>query len=75
MINRSRKTPTFKPSKDNQVRWTGWNGGLNTFFRPTELRPNELAQADNIMFVGAATPTGRWGSNIYFQVKSGNGLV
>ncbi|PWT73670.1 MAG: hypothetical protein C5B59_12820 [Bacteroidetes bacterium] len=66
MINR-KPTPPFKPSKDNNVRWTGFSGGLNTFFKPTELRPNELAQADNIMLVGSGVPTGRWGSQLYNQ--------
>ncbi len=61
----------FKPQKDIPLNWTGWNGGLNTFSRPTELKPNELAQADNIMITGAGTPTGRWGSANYALFGTG----
>lgn len=57
--------PQFKPSKDAEVTWDTFQGGLNTLFKPTELKDNELAQADNLMLVGKGTPTGRWGSEIY----------
>jgi hypothetical protein len=59
------KTPPFKPSKDQEIRWESFKGGWNNLFKPTELRPNELAQADNLMLIGEGTPTGRWGSEIY----------
>ena len=65
------KVPQFKPSKDSTLDWQSFNGGWNSLFKPTELRPNELAQTDNIMMVGAGTPTVRWGSNLYDQVGSG----
>lgn len=61
----------FTPQKDVPLSWGTFNGGLNTFSRPTELKPNELAQADNIMLVGSGTPTGRWGSNKYALMGSG----
>ncbi|MDE2233855.1 MAG: hypothetical protein KGJ90_07180, partial [Patescibacteria group bacterium] len=64
-VTKSGKLPIFKPSKDSEILWPSFNGGLNTLYRPTELRPNELAQADNIMMTGAGTPTGRWGSVMY----------
>lgn len=63
--------PQFKPNKDQNVKWSSFNGGLNTLFKPTELRPNELSQADNIMYIGFGTPTGRWGSNLYNQAGEG----
>jgi hypothetical protein len=69
--SRSIKYPTFKPQKDSEISWDSFNGGLNTLYRPTELRPNELAQADNIMLVGKGTPTGRWGSTSYFLAGTG----
>lgn len=59
------KIPTFKRRKDIELDWNTFNGGLNTLFKPTELRPNELAQADNLMLIGKGTPTGRWGSQVY----------
>lgn len=61
----SQKVPDFKPQKDLEVKWPTFNGGWNNLFKPTELKANELAQADNLMLIGAGTPTGRWGSEIY----------
>jgi len=61
-----RRIPTYKPTKDVNQEVDSFNGGLNTIFKPTELKPNELAQADNLMLIGAGTPTGRWGSTPYF---------
>lgn len=61
----SSKVQQFKPQKDIPLDWNGFNGGLNTFSRPTELKPNEMPQMDNIMLVGSGTPTGRWGSVNY----------
>lgn len=66
-IPTNQKQAKFVPSKDTDIRWSTFNGGLNTLFKPTELKPNELSQADNIMYVGFGTPTGRWGSNLYNQ--------
>lgn len=55
----------FTPSKDLELNWDGFNGGLNTYFKPTELKQNELSQADNLMLTGRGAPTGRWGSALY----------
>lgn len=62
----NRKPPQFNPPKDLEIEYQNFRGGLNTIFRPTELRPDELAQADNLMLVGEGVPTGRWGSDKYF---------
>ena len=67
----NQKIAKFTPSKDTDTRWSTFNGGLNTLFKPTELKPNELSQADNIMYIGFGTPTGRWGSQLYNQVGEG----
>ena len=61
----SKKVQPFAPSKDLELNWDGFNGGLNTYFKPTELKANELSQADNLMLTGRGAPTGRWGSAIY----------
>lgn len=62
----SRKNvPAYKTPRDIEVKWDTFNGGWNSIFKPTELKDNELAQADNLMLIGKGTPTGRWGSNIY----------
>lgn len=58
--------PKFKPGKDLQVMYDTFEGGWVNFARPTELEPDELAQADNIMLVGKGTPSGRWGSQKYY---------
>lgn len=61
------KAPPYKPQRDLEIKWSTFNGGWNNIFRPTELKPNELAQADNLMLVGSGVPTGRWGSLQYYQ--------
>lgn len=65
------KVPSFSPPKDIQVLADSFNGGLDTLLRPTEIKDNELAQADNIMLVGKGVPTGRWGSEKYFLAGAG----
>lgn len=57
--------PKFVPNKDLELNWDNFSGGWNNLFKPTELRGNELAQADNLMLIGKGTPTGRWGSAVY----------
>lgn len=59
------RRPQFKPQRDQEVRYENFKGGWNNVFKPTELRPNELAQADNLMLIGEGTPTGRWGSETF----------
>lgn len=71
---RSRTTPKFSPPKDVEIKWESFTGGWNNLFKPTELKSNELAQADNMMLVGAGTPTGRWGSQIY-HLAGGAGKI
>ena len=61
------KIPDFKPTKDVNIEWKGWKGGWNNIFKPTELKANELSQADNLMLIGEGVPTGRWGSVVYNQ--------
>lgn len=47
------RSPAFKKSKDQEVKWDDFRGGLNLLFSPTELKQNELAQADNILLKGS----------------------
>lgn len=61
----ARQVPRYTPARDFEVEYKSFNGGWNNLFKPTELKPNELAQADNLMLIGAGTPTGRWGSEVY----------
>lgn len=71
MLSGGARTPTFRPQKDESLDWPSFNGGWNSFSKPTELRPNELNQADNLMLSGVGTPTGRWGSLTYMTVGTG----
>lgn len=62
----NRRPEKFSAPRNVEVRWDDFKGGLNTIFRPTELKDGELAQADNLMLVGEGVPTGRWGSEKFF---------
>lgn len=68
-----KRKPTFKPAKQVFVDYENFSGGLNNIFKPTELKENELAQAENLMLTGKGVPTGRWGSQDHFL--AGNGRV
>lgn len=60
------KEPPYKPPKTLQLDWNDFKGGLNTLLRQTEIKDNELAQADNLKLVGKGVPTKREGSADYF---------
>lgn len=60
------QTQGYKPGKDITADWDGFKRGLNTLLRETELKSDELSQADNIILVGSGVPTRRWGSANYF---------
>lgn len=60
------KEPPYKPPKTIQLDWNDFKGGLNTLLRQTEIKDNELAQADNLKLVGKGVPTKREGSANYF---------
>lgn len=71
---RAGKVPKYSPAKQIDVQWDGFEGGWNNIFRPTELKENELAQADNLMLVGKGIPTGRWGSDLFFDTLSSGSI-
>lgn len=58
--------PKYTPPKTLQLDWNDFKGGLNTLLRQTEIKDNELAQADNLKLVGKGVPTKREGSANYF---------
>jgi hypothetical protein len=64
------KTPSFRPRKSLEISWNEFRGGWNPLLRPTELKDNELAQADNIMLIGSGVPTSRWGTSQYFTANA-----
>lgn len=64
------KPPPFKPRNRIAADYNTFRRGLNLLLRPTELKRDELAQADNIMLVGSGVPTGRWGISTYFLANS-----
>jgi len=61
------QTSKYVPPKGISFSWDNFRGGLNTLLRPTELKPNELAQADNLILVGEGIPTKRPGTSNYFM--------
>lgn len=66
MLNVKLQEPDYKPPKTLQLDWNDFKGGLNTLLRQTEIKDNELAQADNLKLVGKGVPTKREGSADYF---------
>lgn len=64
------RPPAYKPKADLKAEWTSFRRGLNLLLRPTELRRDEMAQADNIMLTGSGVPTGRWGTGVLFAAAS-----
>jgi hypothetical protein len=68
------KLPPYQAGKKVQPEWNTWRKGLNLLLRPTELKREEMAQADNILLEGSGVPTGRWGSSVYFTAGT-NGRV
>lgn len=67
-IINTREAP-YKKRPDAEAEWKTCRKGLNLLLRPTELGRDELAKADNIMLVGSGVPTGRWGSEIFFNAN------
>src|SRR3990167_3730605 len=63
------KEPPYKRRADAEAEWNTCRKGLNLLLRPTELGRDELAFADNIMLVGSGVPTGRWGTEVYFNAN------
>jgi len=59
------RTPQFNSGKDLNFNWENFRGGLNTLFKDTEIKSNELAQANNLMLTGEGIPTKRWGTALY----------
>jgi hypothetical protein len=58
--------PKYSPPKTLQLDWNTFRGGVNTLLRQTEIKDNELAQADNLKLVGQGVPTKREGTADYF---------
>lgn len=60
------KEAPYQPPKIVQLDWSDFKGGLNTLLRQTEIKDNQLAQADNLKLVGQGVPTKREGTANYF---------
>lgn len=67
--------PAYKPKAGVKIEWDSFKDGYNALFRPTELKPTELAQADNVMLVGSGSPTGRWGTSTYFTAGATGSII
>ena len=66
------RIPAFTPQRIFEANYAGFNGGLNTFFKATEIRKDELVKADNCMLIGKGVVTSRWGSEKFFQAGTGD---
>jgi hypothetical protein len=60
------REPTYKSPKTLQLDWDNFRGGVNVLLRQTEIKDNELAQADNLKLVGKGVPTKREGTDNFF---------
>ena len=69
-----RREPPFRRQRELQFDWDSFGGGLNTLFRDTEIKNNEVSQFQNLMLVGQGVPTKRWGTDLYFT-SSATGSV
>lgn len=67
MPNFNTSVPAFKSQRPQVISWDDFRLGLNTLLNATEIKGNELAQADNLMLTGLGTPTKRWGFQTYFM--------
>jgi hypothetical protein len=72
MPSLSTRIPSFSPQKIYEAKYEGFSGGLNTFYKPTEIKKDELVKADNCMLIGKGVVTSRWGSETYFTAGSGD---
>jgi hypothetical protein len=65
------RIPAFTPQRIFEANYTDFSGGLNTFYKATETKKDELVKADNCMLIGKGVVTSRWGSEKYFEAGSG----
>jgi len=71
----NKNPPSYKPKAGVKIEWDSFKDGYNSLFRPTELKPTELAQMDNTMLVGSGAPTGRWGTSTYFTAGATGSVI
>jgi hypothetical protein len=72
MPSLSTRIPSFSPQRIFEANYTGFSGGINTFYKPTEIKKDELVKADNCMLIGKGVVTSRWGSETFFNAGSGD---
>ena len=60
------RVPKYSPPKEAITNWDTWRKGLNTLLRENEINGAEMAQATNMVLIGAGVPTKRWGSKDFF---------
>jgi hypothetical protein len=56
----------YQVAKPVNVDWNNFRGGLNSLLKETEIKDNELAQANNLKLIGQGVPTKREGTDNYF---------
>ncbi|GIW70226.1 MAG: hypothetical protein KatS3mg101_0973 [Patescibacteria group bacterium] len=61
------KAPAYKKRPEVISEWATFRKGLNLILRPTEISNEEMSEAYNIMLIGSGVPTGRWGTEVFFD--------
>lgn len=64
------RPPKYKPRRSISREWKEFRGGLNLLLRETELKNNEYAVGTNIVLKGSGVPTGRWGTQTFFDANA-----
>lgn len=65
----------FQESKPAELNWNTFAKGLNTLLNDNEIRPDELAQATDLVLIGRGIPTKRWGTSLYYTAGNATGSV
>jgi len=65
------RVPTFRRTGEVSVEWKTFRKGLNLLLRPTEIGFDEMAESVNLILTGSGVPTGRWGTELYFDTLAG----
>jgi hypothetical protein len=66
------RIPAYKKTGTATAEWKTFRKGLNLLLRPTEIGFDEMAESVNLILTGSGVPTGRWGTELYFDTLAGD---
>lgn len=64
------KSPGYRKTASVNVEWKTFRKGLNLILRPTEIGYDEMSESVNVLLTGSGVPTGRWGTELFFETSS-----